>query len=177
MGKINLCIAASLDGFIADSKGSVAFLFEQPRVQPDPAYQQFFENVENILFGSVSYRQIAEEMSPGKWMYPGKTCYVFTSQTGLQNDDVIFTNSTPQEFVQTVADKTDGITWLFGGRRLIRSFMEEDLIDQYWIYTMPVLLGEGVPLFTPPFERKNLRLASVGRVDDIVQSFYERNRS
>ncbi|MFV0400979.1 MAG: dihydrofolate reductase family protein [Oscillospiraceae bacterium] len=176
MGKVNLCIAASLDGYIADSNGSVDFLFEKKRVDPDPEYHAFFEEVENILFGRVSYDQIVNEISPEKWLYPGKKCYVFTQDKTAKDDNVIFTDSTPKAFVEEIAAKSAGTTWLFGGAKLIRSFMEEDLIDQYWIYTMPVLLGAGVPLFSPSGERFDLSLVSTSRVDGIVKAFYERIR-
>ena len=64
MGKVNLCIAASLDGYIADSRGSVDFLFEKPRIEPDPDYRRFYDNeVEIILFGSTTYRQMVDRKS------------------------------------------------------------------------------------------------------------------
>jgi dihydrofolate reductase len=69
-----------------------------------------------------------------------------------------------------------GTAWLFGGRRLIRSFMEADLIDNYLIYVMPVLLGRGVPLFSPPGPRFPLRLTRIAKTDEIAKIFYTRDR-
>ncbi|HEX9117192.1 MAG TPA: dihydrofolate reductase family protein [Anaerolineae bacterium] len=36
-----------------------------------------------------------------------------------------------------------------GGRELAAIFMREDLIDEYEIYVNPLILGEGIPLFSP----------------------------
>ncbi|MDR1131675.1 MAG: dihydrofolate reductase family protein [Oscillospiraceae bacterium] len=178
MGKLCLCIAASLDGYIADDKGSVDFLFEKPRIDPDPEYLRFYAEVESILFGSVSYRQITQEISPGRPFFPDKKCYVFTAGASLKDGgkNVSFTSLPPAEFVKEAAAGSQGLIWLFGGRRLIRSFMEADLIDQYWIYTMPVILGAGVPLFSPGGKRLELLLSSVSRADNIVKTFYDRVR-
>jgi dihydrofolate reductase len=176
MGKINLCIAASLDGYIADRDGKVDFLFENPRHEPDPDYRSFYENVEIIAFGSETYRQITQEISPGKWPYADKRCYVFTSRESGERDGVAFTGLPPREFARSICRPAGGPVWLFGGRRLISSFMAEDLIDQYWLYFMPIVLGGGVPLFPPSQGRLPLRLTSVGHVNGMAKAFYDRDR-
>lgn len=177
MGKVNLCIAASLDGYIADTKGSVDFLFEKKRVEPDDDYKNFYADVECILFGSATYRQLVEEISPDKWGYEGKKCYVFSgSQTG-ETENVVFTGLSPKNFAETVISQTKGTTWLFGGHKLIHSFMEADLIDEYWLYFMPVILGGGVPLFEPDHVKRPLRLTMLSKADDIVKAFYEREKA
>lgn len=174
MGKIILCIAASVDGFIADSAGSVDFLFEKPRVEPDTDYTAFYASVTSIVFGSASYRQIIEDYSPDKWPYPKKTCYVFSNSLTSGAPDVTVATMAPERFVREIARPAAGDCWLFGGQKLIRSFMDADLIDRYWIYVMPVILGAGVPLFSPS-RRMDLTLVSVGKVDGIVKMLYNRD--
>ncbi|MDR1531092.1 MAG: dihydrofolate reductase family protein [Clostridiales bacterium] len=173
MGRLILCIAESLDGYIADKRGSVDFLFEKPRIEPDNEYTSFYKEVESILFGSATYDQIVEDFQrEGSWPYPGKDCYVF-SQSRTSGEGVIFTALSPRRFTEEVIRPAKGDSWLFGGRRLIHSFMREDLIDAYWIYVCPVILGGGVPLFsTSP--RFNLDLVSTSKVDGMVKLFYNR---
>jgi dihydrofolate reductase len=176
---INLCIAASLDGYIADSAGKVDFLFEKPRVEPDDDYKRFYAGVEAILFGSVTYKQLTEQISPLKTPYPEKKHYVFSRQSAPEaapNANAVFTGLSPRCFAEELGAGIAGEVWLFGGRRLIHSFMEEDLIDRYWLYFMPVLLGEGVPLFTPSAKKRPLKLAKLSKTDDTVKAFYERVR-
>jgi dihydrofolate reductase len=193
MGKINLCIAMSLDGYIADAAGKVDFLFEKKRVEPDEDYAEFYRNVDLIMFGSRTYKQIVDEISPEKRLYGDKRCVVFSKQADrlqhsnrflyldslLHSDDaelpLEFTSLPPAQYVDEVVRSLKGEAWLFGGRSLIRSFMEEDLIDKYWIYIVPVILGEGVPLFTPASRKLPLKLVKISKVDDMVKIFYERS--
>jgi dihydrofolate reductase len=176
MGKIVLCIAASLDGYIADEKGSVDFLFEKARTGPDDDYMRFYAGVECILFGSATWRQMVEEISPGKWGFADKKCYVFSGRLEGATADVQFTGMSPEAFAREVAARAAGTVWLFGGRKLIDSFMRADLVDAYWLYFMPVLLGGGVPLFTPRGAKKGLRLVGLGETDGMARAFYERER-
>jgi dihydrofolate reductase len=50
--------------------------------------------------------------------------------------------------------------WLWGGGSLFRSFAELGLVDTVEVGVMPVLLGEGVPLLSPPAMRVALKLTS-----------------
>jgi dihydrofolate reductase len=175
-GKIVLCIAASLDGYIADSRGKVDFLFEKKRVEPDDGYTRFYEGLDMILFGDAAFRQITGEISPGKWPYADKQCYVFSHHGAGELPGVHFTSREPREFAAEFCHGAGKTAWLFGGRRLIRSFMEEDLIDRYWIYILPLILGAGVPLFSPREARLPLRFRSLGKRDDMVKICYDRDR-
>ncbi|MFC4062461.1 dihydrofolate reductase family protein [Planomonospora corallina] len=46
-----------------------------------------------------------------------------------------------------------------GGAELAATFMRLGLIDEYWLYVHPVVLGRGRPLFQPSEARRGLRLA------------------
>jgi dihydrofolate reductase len=48
---------------------------------------------------------------------------------------------------------------------LAQSLMKDDLIDEIWIAIMPVVIGEGVPLFDDPKQKLKLKLLSVQGYD------------
>ena len=50
--------------------------------------------------------------------------------------------------------------WLMGGGALISAFMRQGLIDDYIISFIPIMLGEGIPLFPPPGREEKLTLVS-----------------
>ena len=59
-----------------------------------------------------------------------------------------------------------------GGAKLLKSFMEQELVDQYWISTLPVILGKGMPLFRPGDYRERLILDRTLVWDGVVTNVY-----
>jgi len=45
-----------------------------------------------------------------------------------------------------------------GGGELARSFLEEDLVDELYLGIVPVLIGEGLPLFPSGFPQREFSL-------------------
>jgi dihydrofolate reductase len=63
------------------------------------------------------------------------------------------------------------------GGRTIQSFLKEDLIDEMIITRVPILLGEGVPLFgklTQSMKFNHKKTENHG--DSLVMSYYTRDR-
>ena len=73
MARIVYYVAASLDGFIADSAGGVDWL--PSGESNDYRYAEFYAGVEALVMGRRTYDQA---LSFGEWPYPGKPAYVFT---------------------------------------------------------------------------------------------------
>jgi dihydrofolate reductase len=48
--------------------------------------------------------------------------------------------------------------WLFGGGSLFRSLAEAKLVDTVEVAMVPILLGGGIPLLSPPAHRIPLTL-------------------
>lgn len=72
--------------------------------------------------------------------------------------DVVFTKSRPNRVINEIAKQGLKKVWLVGGAELTASFLELQLIDEYIIFMVPVILGEGIPLFLPSVPGKKLRL-------------------
>jgi len=53
-----------------------------------------------------------------------------------------------------------GAIWLFGGGKLAAVMSDAGLVDDYYIAVQPVLLGDGIPLWTTPHGRTELELTS-----------------
>ena len=66
---------------------------------------------------------------------------------------------------------------MMGGGEIIRHFMRENLMDEYWICMMPHLLGEGIPLFRKNFPSRKIKLQKAKVVKGIVEMIYARDGS
>ena len=141
-------IATSLDGYIADINGSVDFLNEYPDpVNEDMGYHSFIESIDALIMGSKTFETI---LGFGiDWPYT-KPVYVVTSQERFLPEKLIgkvsFINGSPQQIISQMLALQHKHLYIDGGR-VIQSFLQENLIDEMIITTVPCLLGSGVALF------------------------------
>ena len=145
MARIVYYVAASLDGFIADSTGGVDWLPDGD--SSDYRYAEFYAGVEALVMGRRTYDQA---LSFGDWPYPGKPAYVFAHSP--PNDgppEVQFVRGSAVDFAREIADRHAGTVWLVGGANLADQFRQAGLIDEYQIFVIPVILGRGIPLTSP----------------------------
>lgn len=172
MPRVRLYIALSLDGYIADRDGGVGWLDNNvDAAEGDYGYADFYGSVGALAMGRTTYDQV---LGFGDWPYPGKPTYVFTHDPpDGEHPDVEFVTD-PARFV---ADATwgEGDLWLVGGGKLIAAFRAAGLIDKYILTVLPVLLGDGLPLFPGAQPESSLRLTNVQQwPSGVVQLFYRR---
>ncbi len=73
MRKTILYIAMSLDGYIADRDGGVAWLAGDGSSPDHPgSYPRFYESIDTVILGYATYRQIVTELFPDGWIYQGE---------------------------------------------------------------------------------------------------------
>lgn len=65
-----------------------------------------------------------------------------------------------------------------GGGELARAFLVDDVIDELYLGVVPILLGEGLPLFPPGFPQLKFRLLeNKSFLQGLITLKYERARS
>ena len=68
--------------------------------------------------------------------------------------------------------------WLVGGGELAASFMRHGLVDEYIVSIIPIILGDGLPLFQPPVpEQQFLVVESQLYSSGVVQIHYRGKRA
>jgi dihydrofolate reductase len=145
-GRITLYIAASLDGYIADEEGDVAWLEEFGSTEEDEpgGYEAFFEGVDCLVMGSHTYEQL---LGFGEWPYGDRPTYVVTSRELPRVTERVELVS---EGIEALADRLTGEgdhVWLVGGAALARSFLRAGKVDEFRLSVVPLLLGGGISLF------------------------------
>ena len=177
MPEVILYIAASLDGYIARLDGAVDWLDALPVSEPaeDYGYSEFIAGVGVVLMGRTTYEQV---LSFGvDYPYPGAEGYVFSrSRAGEGDDNVQFVDGQDiPGLVERLKASQDKNLWLIGGGQLVREFLCLDLIDQMELFLLPVILGQGIPLFPPETPQRDLRLVNCRNYDSgMVQLTYRR---
>lgn len=146
MRKIKLYIASSLDGKIASDDGSFQFLDEYNSPAEDYGYTKFLDSVDTTIMGNTTYQQINSIES--EFPYIGKRNFVFTRNTELKEDEnVTFLSHDQLSVIQSLKEEPGKDIWLIGGGKVNSFFLKNKLIDELILFVMPVLLGNGIPLF------------------------------
>lgn len=143
MPNIILYIAQSLNGYIATSDGGVGWL--NPFVTGDYGYEAFLKRVDIVVMGANTYQQV---LTFGDYPYSNKTSHIYTTHIlpKAPSSDIHFFSQFSPDVYRSLPKTTT--VWLVGGSKMIQTFSDANLITSYQIFTMPILLGQGIPLFT-----------------------------
>ena len=174
MRKVRLFIAMSLDGYIADSKGSVDWLDGQGDGETIDSYSEFVKDIDTVLMGWNTYHQIVTELSPNEWVYGNFTTYVITHNEHSSTENIRFVNTNPANLVKELREEAGKDIWICGGASLAHQLMNADLIDGYYITVIPTLLGSGVRLFENGEREIKLRLINTRSYNGMTDLIYER---
>jgi dihydrofolate reductase len=154
MRKVVLGLGTSLDGYIARPDGAVDFLF----MPKDYSMAAFFATVDTAVMGRKTY-DVARRLGGGDFGASAMKSYVFShSQPPGEHGGVTFVNESPKNFLDELRKRSGKNIWLMGGGELVRDFLKEDLVDELYIGIVPVLLGEGIPLFPSGFPQREFSL-------------------
>lgn len=165
-----LAVAVSLDGYIARSDGRVDWLIDDPTVDLRAYAKQF----DVIVAGRKTID--VEKSSGGGGPFGKMSCYIFsrTRQPGKRGG-AEYVNRSPGEFVRDLTALPGKDIWLMGRGELAREFLKEDLVDRMDLAIMPVLIGEGIPLFPPGFPQRNWTLVRhEAHPSGIIRAIYAR---
>jgi dihydrofolate reductase len=156
--RVRYAVAMSLDGFIAGPHGEADWIIMDSSGDAAAEWDAFYSQFDTIVMGRRTFE--ATKAAGGGGSQPGMQVFVF-SRTLRQKDhpDVTITRD-PEGLIAELRSKPGKDIWLWGGGSLFRSFAELALVDTVEVGVIPVLLGEGVPLLSPPGKRVTLKLTS-----------------
>ena len=174
MKKISLFIAMSLDGYIADKKGSVHWLIGQGNNDNMDSYSEFVKGIDTVIMGWNTYDQIATELSPDEWVYSDLTTYVITHNKTTSSDRILFTDEDPVKLLKKLRMENGKGIWICGGANLIQQLVKEDIIDCYYITVIPTILGVGIRLFDKTDHEIKLRLLKTQSYNGMTDLIYTR---
>lgn len=137
-------IATSLDGFIAEEDGGLAFLAVAESGRYDYGYTEFMASIDAIVMGRTTYESA---LGFPAWPYAGTRVIVLTSGPAPQSrHGEEFVSGDLPGLVERLGREGVERVYVDGGAT-IRSFLAAGLIDDLTISMVPVLLGRGIPLF------------------------------
>lgn len=168
---VSVFIGTSLDGFIARPNGDLDWL---PAGGGEPhGYDEFFSSVDALVIGRKTYEKV---LTFGAWPYGEKRVVVLSSRpvdlvaAGLRTVEQM--GGPPTEIVSQLAASGAHHLYVDGGIT-IQGFLRAGLVQRLIITRVPVLIGDGVPLFgTLPRDIRLLHIATRHYQGGLVQSEY-----
>ncbi len=165
-------IGTSVDGFIARPNDDLDFL---PEGGGEPhGYNEFIASVDAIVIGRKTFEKV---LSFEAWPYGEKRVVVLSScpvdLSAVRGGVVEQMAGSPGEIVSELAARGVNNLYIDGGITIQR-FLRAGAIQRLIITRVPVLIGDGVPLFgTLPHDIRLRHIATRHYSSGLVQSEYE----
>jgi dihydrofolate reductase len=163
-------VGVSLDGFIARSDGRLDFL--PPGGGEPHGYDEFMATVDALVIGRKTFETV---LGFDRWPYGTKPVFVLSGSPLAPSPSgavVERLSGDPSHIVSQCAAR--GVRHLYvDGGITIQRFLQAGLIQRLIITRVPVLIGEGIPLFGPL--RRDIALRHVATrqfASGLVQSEY-----
>ncbi len=169
---VSVFIGTSVDGFIARRNGSFDFL---PTGGGEPhGYTEFMASVDALVIGRNTYETVL--VFP-EWPYGKKRVVVLSSRSldlsAVRGGVVEQMSGSPAEIVAKLAATGAHHLYVDGGITIQR-FLRAGLVHRLIITRVPVLIGEGIPLFGAlPHDVRLRHVATQHYPSGMVKTEYE----
>lgn len=168
---VSVFVGTSVDGFIARPNGDLDFL--PPGGGEPHGYNEFIATVDAIVIGRKTFETV---LAMDEWPYGNKRVVVLSSSPidlSRAKDVVEQMSGSPAEIVSRLAASGAHHLYVDGGVT-IQGFLRAGLVQRLVITHVPVLIGEGVPLFgILPHDIRLRHIATRHYPSGLVQSEYE----
>jgi dihydrofolate reductase len=188
MRRLILFMHTSLDGFVAGLKGEMDWINVDDEMFEYAGKQT--EMADTALYGRVTYQMMesywptaADQLNATKHDIQHSRWYnsatkIVASKT-LQQDNLVNTKIISDNIVdeiKKIKQQPGKNILIFGSPSIVHQLIQDNLIDDYWLFVNPLLLGTGIPLFKNTKDRINLKLLGNKVFDPgVVGLHYERN--
>lgn len=170
MRKIVSFVHLSLDGFVASANGGLDWVNITEELF-DYVGQRIYQ-ADTALYGRVTYQMMqaywptaAAQPNAGKHDHEHSRWYksarkIVLSKTLAEKDhsNTKIIRDHIREEINKLKQEVGSEVLVFGSPSATHALMAENLIDEYWIFINPVLLGQGIPLFRNIENRTALKL-------------------
>ena len=169
---VSVFCGVSVDGFLARRDGSLDFL-DAGGAEPH-GYEEFIATVDTVVWGRNTYDFVRPFKS---WPYPPKMRVVVLSHRPLEEPasgwKIEHMSGEPTEIIGKLAATGANHLYVDGGKT-IQEFLRAGLVDRMIVTRVPVLIGEGIPLFgSLPQDVKLKHIGTREYAGGLVQTEYE----
>jgi len=168
--KLILWMATSLNGMIARPNNEEDFLSEDTWLE----WLRWIREVGCVIFGRKTYEVVKGYGEESLRDLKGIKIMVVSSQKDYKVSEGFELVSSPQEALEALERAGFQVAVLTGGSVLDSAFAKAGLIDEIVLNVEPVVVGEGIPLFSSSLFDLKLKLLETKKVNsNLIQIHYQ----
>lgn len=169
--KVIVYIATSLDGYIAKPNDDLSFLSIVEHEGEDYGYDDFIKSVDTVILGRKTYDWVVSQVP--EFPHQDKKSFVITRTARPNIGKTIFYTGKLKELIYTLKNEGGKNIFVDGGAEVVNELLKENLIDEFIISIIPVLVGNGTKLFKDGRPEQILKLFSTKQFEKgLVQLHY-----
>ncbi|MBE7176965.1 MAG: dihydrofolate reductase family protein [Mucilaginibacter polytrichastri] len=189
MKKIISFMHISLDGFVAGPNGEMNWIHVD---------EEIFEHVgrrisetDTAMYGRVTYDMMESywptageqpdasrhDKDHAKWYKTAQKIVLSDTMIGTDTAGTTVISGDLSAHIQEIRRQPGSEILVFGSPSATHALMRENLIDGYWLFVNPVILGRGIPLFSGIEDKINLKLLTTKQFGSgVMELSYEVER-
>jgi dihydrofolate reductase len=174
--KVILYISMSLDGYIAKPNGDIDFLTIAKQPGEDYGYNEFIKTIDTIIIG----RKSIDKVHSLGFEYPHKEkeVYIVSRAPKTGNGPFKYYAGDLKDLIISLKSAKGKHIYCDGGAEIVNELLRDNLIEEFVISVIPVILGDGIPLFKTGIPELTLRLINSRHFEKgVVQLHYIRSES
>lgn len=163
----------SLDGYIAKTNDDLSFLSIVEQKGQDYGYNDFVKTIDTIIIGRKTFDNV---ISKG-YEYPhvDKDVYIISRTPRPNIGNLKYYTDNLKDLILKLKNGQGKNIYCDGGAEIVNELLKDNLIDEFVISVIPIILGDGIPLFNKARCELKLRLINSKHFDKgLVQLHYVR---
>jgi dihydrofolate reductase len=170
MRKIISFMHISLDGFVAGPNGEMNWINVDEEIF-DHVGKRISES-DTALYGRVTYEMMEgywptagdgphaskHDIEHSKWYNKAHKLVLSKTMKGADLPDTTIISDNLEDSINEIKQQAGSEILLFGSPAATHSLIQLNLIDGYWLFVNPIVLGRGIPLFTDIQDQIKLKL-------------------
>ncbi|UOQ48951.1 dihydrofolate reductase family protein [Gracilibacillus caseinilyticus] len=177
MRKVILNLAISLDGRIVDENNKFDWIHGDGDHSNDTDKQfdfsAFLASCDTMILGKTAYDDLPPEAMKE---FADKKIFVLSHSTAQpKEENVEFYTGDLTALVSFLKEEDGANIWVFGGASVCNILMKADVIEEYVIGIIPMIVGKGTRLFADDNPMLSLKMEESTVTEGIAMLVYSRN--
>ena len=170
--KVILYIATSLDGYIAKPGDDLSFLSVVQKDGEDYGYADFVNTIDTVILGRKTYDWVMTHVE--EFPHAHKNTFIITRTARPAIGKTSFYTGDLKELIERLKGEKGLNIIIDGVAEIVNELLKQQLIDEFIISVVPVLLGNGIRLFRDGFPEQGLKLVGARHFETgLVQLHYQ----